>query len=352
MGSTTSSPGEHEGDMFPPGNETSHFASPIIRVLVDMKPFTKEFFVHESLICSRSKFFQKAVHGEWKESEERKVSLPEDEPSVFLTYLNILYAGETLEESAAPEWERIESKSSPLSDRYLHICKVYVLAGKLMDFSTRESILFRLTHLSKGYRSKRECPSLEAVQAIYSGTPSRDPMRRELFDTYTDCINEDILGKFYEDYSSAAKFPPEFLLDLARNLAHERPTNTQLKNLTKDRDADRDKIWDLTEQLDKLNTDHKEMQAKLESKTKAFNEIKAQYNDAKAEVEAKNEELRSKDRLIKERDGDIAEKDLKIKNKNQAIKKKDQAIQALKVEQTAYNKLIIDKLIATTATKK
>lgn len=56
-----------------------------------MKPFTKEFSVHESLICSRSEFFEKAVHGEWKESEERKVSLPEDEPSVFLTYLNILY---------------------------------------------------------------------------------------------------------------------------------------------------------------------------------------------------------------------------------------------------------------------
>lgn len=58
-----------------------------------MKPFTKEFFVHESLICSRSEFFEKAVHGEWKEPTERKVPLPEIEPSVFLTYMNIIYVG-------------------------------------------------------------------------------------------------------------------------------------------------------------------------------------------------------------------------------------------------------------------
>jgi hypothetical protein len=64
-------------------------------VLVDIKPFTKEFFVHENLICSRSELFQKAVNGDWRESEERKVTLPEDEPSVFLTYLNILYVSST-----------------------------------------------------------------------------------------------------------------------------------------------------------------------------------------------------------------------------------------------------------------
>lgn len=58
---------------------------------VGAEPFIKEFSVHESLICSRSKFFQKAMNGKWKESEDRQVILAEDEPSVFLTYLDILY---------------------------------------------------------------------------------------------------------------------------------------------------------------------------------------------------------------------------------------------------------------------
>ena len=62
---------------------------------VGAEPFIKEFSVHESLICSRSKFFQKAMNGKWKESEDRQVILAEDEPSVFLTYLDILYVSST-----------------------------------------------------------------------------------------------------------------------------------------------------------------------------------------------------------------------------------------------------------------
>lgn len=47
--------------------------------------------MHETLICSRSKFFREASNGQWKESGERKIALAEVEPSVFLTYLDILY---------------------------------------------------------------------------------------------------------------------------------------------------------------------------------------------------------------------------------------------------------------------
>jgi hypothetical protein len=227
------------------------------------------------------------------------------------------------------------------------MCRVYVLAGKLMDKKTKESILFHLIHLS---RFIKDGPSLEAVQVIYNGTPSGDLMRLELYDTYTKCDNMNIFGGILDNNNDAAQLPSEFLLDLTRHLVLVRPTNIQLKKATEQRKADRNKILDLTEQLAKLNTKHKETQAKLESKNKAFNDMKAQYNDAKAKVEAKNEELRSKDRLIRERYEDIADKGLKIKNKDQAIKKKDQAIQALKEEQAAYNKQIIDKLIA--ATKK
>jgi hypothetical protein len=222
------------------------------------------------------------------------------------------------------------------------MCRVYVLAGKLMDKTTRESILFRLKYLSR----LETCPSIEAVQVIYNGTPSSDLMRLELCDTYTKFDNMDIFGGTFDDDNNTAQLPSEFLLDLTRHLARVRPTNTKLNIMTEQHKADRNKIHDLTEQLAKLNTKHKETQAKLESKTKAFNEIKLQCNDAKAKVEAKNEELRSKDRLIRERDEDIADKGLKIKNKDQAINKKDQAIQALKEEQAAYNKHIIDKLIA------
>ena len=58
-------------------------------MLVGAAPVTKEFSVHEALMCSRSKFFREAIAD--KEMEEREISLADVEPCVFLTYLNILY---------------------------------------------------------------------------------------------------------------------------------------------------------------------------------------------------------------------------------------------------------------------
>jgi hypothetical protein len=69
----------------------SYVASLSIRVLVGAEESgMKEFTVHEDLICPRSQFFRKAMSGPWKESEERKVDLPEDEPGVFALYLKLI----------------------------------------------------------------------------------------------------------------------------------------------------------------------------------------------------------------------------------------------------------------------
>lgn len=231
-----------------------------------------------------------------------------------------------------------------------------------MDIATRESISCRLMYPSR----LEDCLSVEAIQVIYNGTRRDDLMRLELCDTYTKCDNMELLGGLFHDHNDAAKLPPEFLLDLARHLNYVRPTDTQLNSIIEQRNAGRNKILDLTEQLAKLDTKHKETQPKLESMTKAFEDMKAQCNDIKAKLEGKNEELKSKDQVIREKDDNISDKvleirtkdstiankdqtikdkDQTIKDKNQTIKKKDQAIQALKDEQAAYNKQIIDKLI-------
>ena len=231
-----------------------------------------------------------------------------------------------------------------------------------MDIATRESISCRLMYPSR----LEDCLSVEAIQVIYNGTRRDDLMRLELCDTYTKCDNMELLGGRFHDHNDAAKLPPEFLLDLARHLNYVRPTDTQLNSIIEQRNAGRNKILDLTEQLAKLDTKHKETQPKLESMTKAFEDMKAQCNDIKAKLEGKNEELKSKDQVIREKDDNISDKvleirtkdstiankdqtikdkDQTIKDKNQTIKKKDQAIQALKDEQAAYNKQIIDKLI-------
>ena len=54
------------------------------------------FMVHQNLICPRSVFFQNALKGPWKELEERRILLPDDEPAVFSLYLRLLYVSHLL----------------------------------------------------------------------------------------------------------------------------------------------------------------------------------------------------------------------------------------------------------------
>ncbi len=59
----------------------------------------KVFIAHEHLLKEASPFFAKALEGEWKESTEGIVPLPDDEPVVFSLYLKFLYVREFAKKS-------------------------------------------------------------------------------------------------------------------------------------------------------------------------------------------------------------------------------------------------------------
>ena len=52
------------------------------------------FWVHENLICYYSPFFDRACHGDWKESTCNIIELPEDDPDVFSLFVQRLYTGD------------------------------------------------------------------------------------------------------------------------------------------------------------------------------------------------------------------------------------------------------------------
>lgn len=68
----------------------------MIRVVVGEAEETKEFHVHEGIICPRSGFFAKAMTEPWSEADERKVTLSAEEPNVFSLYLQLLYVSVSL----------------------------------------------------------------------------------------------------------------------------------------------------------------------------------------------------------------------------------------------------------------
>jgi hypothetical protein len=82
----------------PEPQASGYVTSSSIRVNVGQEPGNKHFFVHQHLICPRSEFFKNAMKEEWKEAQERKVNLSEDEPDTFALYLELLYVSRAQQE--------------------------------------------------------------------------------------------------------------------------------------------------------------------------------------------------------------------------------------------------------------
>lgn len=53
----------------------------------------RSFWAHKDLLCSRSPFFTNALREEWKEGQDNKVELPDDDPDIFAMYMHMLYTG-------------------------------------------------------------------------------------------------------------------------------------------------------------------------------------------------------------------------------------------------------------------
>ncbi|KAF2998517.1 hypothetical protein E8E13_004340 [Curvularia kusanoi] len=212
----------------PLGNRMSYLSSPVIRVLVGDEPSAKEFFVHEALICSRSVFFQRAMKGKWKPSEERTVRLSDDEPEVFMAYLEILYTGIILEDNIEMKVGNQRSEL-PCSDWFLKMCEVYALAEMLIDEATKVNIYTKLASYLEYYQKAEQCPSLNVVQVIYNGTTDGNDMRTLLCTIYKQCGKADLSRNDFNDISADADVPPEFLLDLAKNPASIRSSTLALR---------------------------------------------------------------------------------------------------------------------------
>jgi hypothetical protein len=65
----------------------------IVKITVDDTDMREVFYVDKALVCARSKFFRAALNSEWKEGEENAIALPEDDPEIFATYLELVYTG-------------------------------------------------------------------------------------------------------------------------------------------------------------------------------------------------------------------------------------------------------------------
>lgn len=95
---------------------------------------TKTFLVHETQIRTPSLFFEAALGREWKESEERLVKLPHEDPEVFELCLRWVYSHRIV---LQPAQQNPRDKMPACS----LLARAYVLADVLEDIDAKDSLI-------------------------------------------------------------------------------------------------------------------------------------------------------------------------------------------------------------------
>ncbi|KAK5989880.1 hypothetical protein PT974_08142 [Cladobotryum mycophilum] len=182
-----------------------------IQVIVGSEP-PVTFSVHENLVCASSRFFKKALSGDWKEAEDGRVRLEGDSPDVFEIYLHWLYR-RTLP-------VRIDSPGHEGNFEYLQLAKAYVLGDMLQADTFRDAAIDAIIKkaTTKALDGATWFPVGNVIRYIYDNTVDTSKARRLLVDLYTHHGH----GNWLCEWADAEDLPKEFLLELAVSLLDKR----------------------------------------------------------------------------------------------------------------------------------
>jgi hypothetical protein len=167
--------------------------------------------VHECFII-HANFFRRALNGNWAESDDRVITMMEDDPEIFAKYLHFVYIKEF------PAMPHTTLVSDQIIGEYRMLARVYVLAEKLQDIRTKNAIVQAMMNLSqrKDEAGKSRLPDPEAITILYGGTVCGSAGRRLVVDL---CffVNVESLRQNIDDLHK------DFLGDLAIAVCTDRP---------------------------------------------------------------------------------------------------------------------------------
>jgi hypothetical protein len=161
---------------------------------VGSKPVS--FYAHIDLLCSSSAFFRKALKGDFKEGVDNVVPMPDDEPEIFLEFLNWLY-----------DRKYFDGVLLVFVDM-LRWCKLWILADKL-DVPALQN--FAMESIFRKFESYdgRSLPA-STFNHVYQNSVPHSPLREVLVQFAVRKMDL----KFYDENVSA--FEVDFLEDLCR----------------------------------------------------------------------------------------------------------------------------------------
>jgi hypothetical protein len=168
------------------------------------------FSVHERLLRASTSFFDKAMAGDWKESQQRTICLPDEEPRIFSLYAHWLYWG-TLPVVG-------DETGAPGDPEYVDLVKAYVLGDKILDSKFQDTAIDAIVEKSKsvGTDGVRRYPNGWAIKYAFNNTNESAPIRKLLADMYAYRAN----SAWLQDW--AASIPQPFLFQVASTLLDQR----------------------------------------------------------------------------------------------------------------------------------
>jgi hypothetical protein len=182
-------------------------------VKVYVGPEKALWFLPEHLLCDRVPFFRSAFQGGFRESKERVLELPEDDPIAFAFIVDRVFS----------EW-RIGSKLAKDQEGYQLIwCKIYVLADKLgrsdIACSAEQGYMWHIrSRRDRCINEGLDLPIVDpaAAKFLYENTTDSATMRKTLAQTASDlhftspCMSAPTMERWVE----SASCHPEFLFDI------------------------------------------------------------------------------------------------------------------------------------------
>lgn len=171
----------------------------------------KEFVLHTDVASRSSEFFRAAMNNDWKESQQKRVTLKELDAAHFEVYL---------------QWLSTHDRSFLEDFTLRRLAELYVMGDFLVDSAFRVDTLTRFT--SKAI-DRHFHPSLDTVTFIWEHTPENCPLRQMTVEMYVTLSIALLAEKFGRDDESA---PRAFIVDCLRRIGE---TNARAKvNLFRD----------------------------------------------------------------------------------------------------------------------
>ena len=165
----------------------------VITVRVSNEPSHCDFAVHENLLRKSSHFFEKALGGPWRESQQKMINLPDISISAMKTYVQWLYSGR-LHITKDDAGELIQHAS-----KWERLVEGYLFGNYIQDTDYKDSMVDAMVEQIGSKESEKNTPAMEYVSIVFDASAPSSPIR----DFFTD------VGIWAVDHSFWAKASEE-----------------------------------------------------------------------------------------------------------------------------------------------